>query len=477
MADLPYNDAAFLLRRMGFGGTREQIEALVALGREGAVDHLLNYEQIKNTKFEKQLKASLNLASNPGFVSVNIRRWWLARMMLSERQFEEKLTLFWHNFFATSDAKTFSEFMHFQNLTLRQYGLGRFDELVTKVAQDPAMLMWLDGFLNVRGEPNENFARELQELFTMGTHDAVTGEPNYTEEDVKEIARAFTGWQISFRGRIKINKPKKFQSIFIDSLHDASAKTVYGETANYKGEDIITIICNRRATPRFLVKKIFEFFVRPLTDSQSDKQIIEKFADVYVANDHQLKPLFRAIFISEEMFSPEARAGIVKSPVEFIINSIRAFAPNSQEHLRLLAQDLVIFTTLFQMGMHLYRPPDVSGWQLNLGWINTSTMLERFNFASRLASNRDQFTFNGPYLTQNQLRAHTRPTAEETVTNFLFTLGPIDVDQETYQRLVQHLVTDAQGNTVEFRVNDATINNRVRSLVHQILSLPEYQLS
>jgi uncharacterized protein (DUF1800 family) len=477
MADLPYNDAAFLLNRLGFGGTRAQIESLVARGREGAVDYLLNYEQIKNTKFEKQLKNWLDITARPREIYVNLRRWWVARMLLSERQFEEKLTLFWHNFFATADTKTFPEYMYFQNLTLRQNGLGRFDQLVTKIAQDPAMLMWLDGFLNVRGEANENFARELQELFTMGTHDVVTGEPNYTEEDVKEIARAFTGWQVDFRGRIKLNKPKKYESFFVDDLHDAAAKTIYGQTANYRGEDVIAIICNRRATPRFLVKKIFEFFVRPLTDSQSDKQIIEKFADVYVANDHQLKPLFRAIFVSDEMFSPQSRTGSVKSPVEFIVNTLRAFAPDSQQTLRLLAQDFVIYTSLFQLGMHLFTPPDVSGWRLHLGWINTSTMLERFNFANRLLANRNQNLFSGPFLTQEQLRAKTGQTAEETVTNFLFALGPLDVDQETHQRLVRHLVTDEQGNTVEFRPNDATINNKVRSLVHQILCLPEYQLN
>lgn len=478
MAELSYNDAAFLLRRLGFGGSKAQIEALAARGREGAVDYLINYDQIKITKFERQLSNAINLLENRGFTYVNVRRWWLARMILSERQFEEKLTLFWHNLFATADTKTFTEYLYFQNLTLRQFGLGRFDDLVMKVAQDSAMLMWLDGFLNVRGEPNENFARELQELFTMGTHDVVTGEPNYTEDDVKEVARAFTGWQVRFpKKRIKLNKPKKYESIFFSGLHDAGSKTVYGQTANYRGEDIIQIICNRRATPRFLVKKIFEFFVRPLTDSQSDLQIIEQFADVYMANNHQIKPLMRAIFVSDEMFSSRSRTANIKSPAEFIVGTLRALEADSDQIFRLMGQDFEIYTTMFLLGMHLFTPPDVSGWRLNLGWINTSTMLERFNFASRLASNRSQTFFNGPFLTQDQLRRQTRPTAQETVQNFLFTLGPLDVDQETFNRLVHHLETDEAGNPVEFKSDDATINNKVRSLVHQILCLPEYQLN
>ncbi|HWP43851.1 MAG TPA: DUF1800 family protein, partial [Blastocatellia bacterium] len=184
MANLTFDEAAHLLRRMGFGGPPEEINDLVSRGREGAVDYLIDYDQIDNSAMEGVLERSFDF-SNPddmrSFTPTEIRRWWFTRMVLSRRQFEEKMTLFWHNHFATALSKVQEFPMYLQNLTLRQHALDRFDTLLLKVAQDPAMLVWLDGITNVRGRPNENFARELQELFTMGPNDVVTGEPNYTE--------------------------------------------------------------------------------------------------------------------------------------------------------------------------------------------------------------------------------------------------------------------------------------------------------
>ena len=160
-----------------------------------------------------------------------MQRWWFTRMVHTQRQFEEKMTLFWHNHFATASSKVDDIFMIVQNLTLRNNALDRFDDLLLKVAQDPAMLLWLDGVTNVSGQPNENFSRELQELFTMGIKDVVTGEPNYTEQDVKEIARAFTGWKF-FRPR---DNPSPYAFLFFENPpeHDDKIKTVYGQTLNF----------------------------------------------------------------------------------------------------------------------------------------------------------------------------------------------------------------------------------------------------
>src|SRR6266513_629649 len=189
-------------------------------------------------------------------------------MVHTRLPFEEKLTLFWHNHFATAISKVPEILMYIQNLTLRQNALGRFDDLLLRVAQDPAMLVWLDGITSARGKPNENFARELQELFTMGIVDVVTGERNYSEDDVKEIARAFTGWKIAPpRG---VPNPFAFGFFVNPDEHDNTAKTIYGQTANFGGEDIVTLIAGRRPTARFLARKLIETFVYPLNGTSND---------------------------------------------------------------------------------------------------------------------------------------------------------------------------------------------------------------
>src|SRR5437870_666669 len=272
MAAITYEEAAHLLRRLGFGGPPEEIDDLVSRGREGAVDYLINFSQIDNHALNDLLQKSFNF-SNPGdptrFNGGEMQRWWFTRMVHTRRQFEEKLTLFWHNHFATAISKVPDLLMFGQNLTLRQKALDRFDDLLLKVAQDAAMLVWLDGITNVRGKPNENFARELQELFTMGITDVVTGEQNYTEDDVKEIARAFTGWKPA--PPRDPNNPFGFGFVVNPAEHDNGAKTIYGQTGNFGGEDVVTIIAARRATARFLARKMIEFFAYPLTASSSDK--------------------------------------------------------------------------------------------------------------------------------------------------------------------------------------------------------------
>ncbi len=272
MASLSYDEGAHLLRRAGFGGAPEEIDDLSARGREGAVDFLINFNQIDNSAMESLLATSFNLTGD-GINNGEIRRWWFTRMVNTKRQFEEKMTLFWHNHFATSSSKVQDFFMLNQNVLLRQGVLDRFDSLLLKVSQDAAMLIWLDNITNVLGKPNENFGRELQELFTMGIKDVVTDEQNYTEQDVKEVARAFTGWNY------RRQSPFAFQ--LNASQHDNGSKSIYtgtpwAQTGNLSGEDVITIISARPATARYLTWKLFNFFVYPVTTSSADKAIYQR---------------------------------------------------------------------------------------------------------------------------------------------------------------------------------------------------------
>ncbi|HEY9232981.1 MAG TPA: DUF1800 domain-containing protein, partial [Blastocatellia bacterium] len=327
MASLSYDEAAHLLRRGGFGGSPDEIDNLASRGREGAVDYLLNYSQINNQAMDDLLRASFDfsdLGNNQKFNNGEIRRWWVTRMVTTQRQFEEKMTLFWHNHFATASSKVQDIYMYVQNLKLRQMALGRFDDLLLQVAQDPAMLIWLDNVTNVLGKPNENFGRELQELFTMGINDVVTGTANYSEADVKEVARAFTGWNFQRAQGSQYG----FSFRLVTNQHDNGAKTIYAGTpaqtsGNLSGEDVITVIANRQATARYLTWKLWNFFAYPLTTSAADHATIDKFANVYLSNNHSVKELVRAIFTADEFFSERARFALVKQPVELIVGGIR----------------------------------------------------------------------------------------------------------------------------------------------------------
>ncbi|MGA9773366.1 MAG: DUF1800 domain-containing protein [Blastocatellia bacterium] len=475
MASLSFDEGAHLLRRAGFGGSPAEIDELVSRGREGAVDFLINYTQIDNSEMNNLLTQSIDFLVPPTdkkeISNAEIRRWWFTRLAYTKRPFEEKMTLFWHNHFATSSSKVQDFLMYNQNLTLRQHALDRFDDLLMAVAKDPAMLVWLDGITNVLGNANENFGRELQELFTMGITDVVTGEPNYTELDVKEIARAFTGWDFQRRA------PYTFQ--FKSSQHDNTVKTVYGQALNFSGEDIIEIASARRATARYLVWKLFNFFVYPLTTSSGDRKTIDKFADVYMNKNHSMKEVVRAILVSDEFFGERARYGLVKSPAELIVGSIRMlgakYNPGTNLNEERRISNLPSQSSRDQ-GMDLFGPPDVAGWGYNLDWVNTSAMLERFNFANTLATTRNT-TNPGVFVTTDQLKSFTKSKAKKTVKKFLSVLGPLDVDGSTRKKLEAYLQTGDNGQEVKFTDDDATIDKKVRGLVHQIMCLPEFQLN
>src|SRR5262249_5229615 len=359
--------AAHVLRRLGFRGSGSDVDNLTSLGLQGAVDSLINYSAVDNSAMENLLKTAFNLTNpNDGgnFNTTTFREWAISRMVLTKRPFEEKMTLFWHNHFATALSKVPVIYMYLQNQTLRSNALARFDTLLLKIAQDPAMLIWLDGITNVAARANENWARELQELFTMGQTDAVTGDANYSQSDVAQIARAFTGWNFHKRTG---GGPFDYDFAVTANQHDNGPKTIYGQTANFTGDDVVTTVCNRIATPRFLVKKLFAFFVYELDlTSANDRATIDKFAQVYMSNDHSITALVRAIFTSDEFFSDRARFGLIKSPLELIVGSIRMLGA-TYNPAKGTTRDANLYVRSARMGLDFGNPVDVSGWKLNLG--------------------------------------------------------------------------------------------------------------
>ncbi|MEW6207235.1 MAG: DUF1800 domain-containing protein [Acidobacteriota bacterium] len=481
-----YEDAAHLLRRMGFGGNPDEISDLESRGKEGAVDYLINHQNINNQPLDDLLAASFNFTDpreNNFFNQGEIRRWWFTRMVHTRRQFEEKMTLFWHNHFATALSQVQDIYMYIQNLKLRQYALSKFDDLVETVSKDAAMLIWLNGLQNVAGSPNENFARELQELFTMGIFDPVTGQANYTEDDVKEVARAFTGWK--FRNNRRDGDPYNVEWFVQANQHDNGNKTIFAGTpyqvsGNLSGEDVIDVICNRPQTGRFLTKKLFDFFVYPLTSSSEDKETMDKFAAVYASSNHSIKEMVRAIFTSSEFFSERARYGLVKQPVEYIVGAIRMLGADYRPGANITGErnptSNILAAFSRNMTQDIFNPPDVAGWDLNLGWTNTATMLERFNFANALVTNRNH-TNPGVSVTNDQLSKYTKSKSKKTVNKFLEVMNLFGVPKTVKTNLRNYLETNDQGVKVGFTKDEQTIDKKVRGLVHQIMCLPEFELN
>ncbi|MFY9557892.1 MAG: DUF1800 domain-containing protein [Blastocatellia bacterium] len=466
MASLSFEEAAHLLRRAGCGGPPQEIEDLMSRGREGAVDYLINFNQIDNSAMDSLLASSFNFSTQDGITNGEIRRWWFTRLVATRRQFEEKMTLFWHNHFATSSSKVQDVFMLGQNVLLRGNGFARFDDLLLRVSQDPAMLIWLDNITNTAGRPNENFGRELLELFTMGINDVVTGDQNYTEQDVKEVARAFTGWNYVRRA------PFAFQ--LNANQHDNGTKTIFGQQANFSGEDVITIVSARPATARYLTWKLFNFFVYPVTNSSADRATIEKFSKVYLNNNHSIKELVRAIFTSDEYFSERAFFSLVKQPAELVVGAIRMLGGSYNPGTNARGSNTLAQLSR-NMGQDLFGPPDVAGWDFNLGWVNTASMLERFNFANTYLSNRN--TSNpGIFVTNDQLKSITKPSSKKTVKKFLSRLGPLTAGN-AIGTLRGYLETGDNGQPVTYVNDDATVDKKIRGLVHQIMCLPEFQLN
>jgi uncharacterized protein (DUF1800 family) len=376
-----YATAAHLLNRAGFGGTPAEIDKLVALGPEKAVDSLVNFESIPDPtanpewakvdpdRFEKykalrdatpEQKQQMRREAmrDERNELQELRQWWLHRMAAGPRPLQEKLVLFWHGHFATSAQKVKDAFLMFkQNEVFRRDGAGDWLTLLTAVSKDPAMLLWLDQAQSRKQHPNENFAREVMELFTLG-------EGHYTEKDITEAARAFTGWSYD-----RLNQ----DFVYRRNQHDDGAKTIFGKTSNFNGDDVLKMIVAHPQAAPFIARKLWTFFA---SENPSD-QLVNALASGFRGSRLQFKPLLRAMFLSEEFYSPEVMRQQVKSPVQWLVSSVR-----------MLERDLppaqLSANALRQLGQDLLLPPNVKGWDGGLSWITTSNLLNRYNYAGYL---------------------------------------------------------------------------------------------
>jgi uncharacterized protein (DUF1800 family) len=347
--------AAHLLRRAGFGGSEADVARVTSLGMQSAVDSLL-HPTAPDADFPPYPDAAV--LYDPKKARQSTQLWWLDRMLRTNRPLTEKMTLFWHGHFATSFQKVQPQYMAAQIDLFRQFGLGRFPALLSAVTRDPAMLIWLDNRANAKAHPNENYAREVMELFALGLG-------NYTEDDVKEAARAFTGWTVD----------KNQQAVFVPARHDDGVKTVLGKTGTFNADDVIAIIVSQPVHQRFLAHKLLEFFVY----SDPEPELIEALAQVYALSGFDVAKTVAAILRSNVFYSTRAYRAIPKSPIELAIGTLR-YAGAQTVPPNLPYQ-------LARMGQEPLNPPSVKGWDGGPAWINsTSTMLARLNFVNALVA-------------------------------------------------------------------------------------------
>lgn len=402
--DFGYQQARHLLWRAGFGGTPEQIRTLAEWGPEKAVDHLLNFTDRGDyagpaaddwkadimqplTQRERQILRNARQNQDEDTLArfrqrqqaqqredrqqaQAMQRWWLTRMIETPRPLEEKLTLFWHGHFATS-YRTIENSYHLflQNQLFRSQAAGNFGRLMLGIIRDPAMLRYLDNHFNRADAVNENLARELMELFSLGEGNA------YTERDIKEAARCLTGY--TYEGN---------EFLFRTEWHDGGNKTIFGKTGLYNGEQLVERILAQPVCAEFIACKLYIFFARDLPESghvhyRPTTQVIKQLGSTLRSSKYDLKPMLRRLFLSEHFYDPALAGEKIKSPIELVVGAIRS--------LRTPVRDLsVITSTLELMGQQLFYPPNVAGWPGGRSWINTSTLFARQNLLSFLLTGR-----------------------------------------------------------------------------------------
>lgn len=397
---------AHLLRRFGFGASEAELDYyLEGTGLAGAIDKLLDYDNV-DEGFDAHISKFQN--NNGNIQMPAVQAWWVLRLISTRRPLQEKMTLFWHDHFATSAQKvTAAPMMYQQNELLRRNATGKFQTLLLESSQDPAMLFWLDNQFNVKGKANENFAREVMELFTLGIG-------HYTENDVQEAARSFTGWSIRRLPRPKnITAEDEYKSadfLLRRALHDNGEKNVLGTRGPLGGEDVIEVLCKHPQTALNLVTKIWEWFAYP----KPEKAVVERLALSFRASDLDIKALLRAVMESPEFYSEKAYRSIYKNPVDFVVPTVRQLGVGEGLMTRIKegANQGVVRAggvaaaqqSMKGMGMDLFFPPDVNGWMSGSEWISSATMVERIGWADRLfgvaapAARRAQVRFNANFL-------------------------------------------------------------------------------
>ena len=436
-----------LLRRAGFGYQATEVEEYVVLGLEGTLERLLSPPQ-EDPVVEAAVAAILAPFAGPTLDRELDRdrrsalfRAWYVRMAGTRRPLLERMTYFWHDHFATSISKvTWASLMQVQNDTIRRHALGSFEELLLAVARDPAMLIYLDNRTNAKGKPNENYARELMELHTLGEGNG------YTESDIKEAARALTGWRLTEDG----------SSVFRIREHDAGTKTVLGKTGTFDDAGVIRVLASHPETALHLADKLVRHFVRP----DGHPGLARRAATTYTATNGSIREVLRTILLAPEMYEDAAYRSIVKSPTEVMVGLRRALEAPLDSRI-----ETEFGRTLGQL---LYDPPNPAGWTGGGDWINATTILGRANYAARITALRGDATPDLPAL----YRKHGVTGSAAAVVDWtLDLLVAGDVDEATRALLLEHL------GGAHFDFEQAAKDGRLHGMIYLAASMPLYQVA
>ena len=485
-----YAKAAHLLNRAGFGGPPSEIQNLADIGPDKAVSLLLDYEKIPDPtpdpdwakpdpdeirqfreaikKADPEEKKKLQREQRQTYQRrmLELRGWWLQRMATGARPMQEKMVLFWHGHFATSVQKVRNPYyMWRQNELFRRLATGNWQQLLSEAGKDPAMLVWLDQAQSRKNHPNENFAREVMELFSLG-------EGHYTEKDVTEGARALTGWSLNQQEEKYVYRP---------FFHDTGIKNYLGQTGNFDGDDVIRIIVSQPQAARFITAKIWNYFA----GQEPSPEFNEAMADVLRKNGSNFKPFLRVMFSSEEFYSPNIVRNQVKSPVVWLVGSVRMLQNE-------MPPPIVSWGMLRQLGQDIFAPPNVKGWDGGVTWITTNTLLTRYNDAQTLVEG------TLPPLSKNDFAR--KPGGDkgggEKAMKALqrIRLGGVDVDKildadertdkgtivaALEMRLFQTSLKGSQEQTLrEFLDSKTKMSDQdIRTAIRLMMSTPDYQIT
>ena len=465
MADNDIALMAHLMRRAGFGAPREELERRAAKGYEATVEELLHPEgqrPLERFGMMRYHPWTWRPGTLPGMGAAE----WLHDMINTPRPLQEKMTLFWHHVFAVGVSKVdhYDEIMD-MIFMFREKGMGDYRELLSAIARDPAMIYWLDNCENHADAVNENWGRELLELFSMGVG-------NYTEVDVRECSRAFTGWTIIPKlPRFPIGR-YDWEFEYRPEDHDEGEKTFLGETGNLDGDDIIKIVCQQPATAEFVARHLYNFFVADepqvpawaVTPPQ-DPEAIELLANTFVESDYDIGSVLRVLFNSD--FFKNARFAKIKSPAEVVVGTLRLVggsefpAPGIGDLSRQPSY----------MGQDLMNPPSVEGWHTGAEWINSGSLARRINFTADLVGDVDR---PGTKAIVDRLKTQGDLSPEQLVDACLDLMGPLEVTKESRQELLEFAEEEGQLNWDTEQDTESSVH-RVGELLQLIVALREYQ--
>ena len=477
--------AAHLLNRAGFGGTPDEIKAFCELGLNRAVELVLDSpddsaqfprpswaqpQNLLEMRQEMMLMAPDDRKAMQQGVQKQYRQegldlinWWLGRMRYSDNPYREKMTLFWHGHFATSVQKVHDTFLMWQqNETLRQHAFGNFGLMLKAISRDPAMLIWLDTRESRKDHPNENFAREVMELFTLGIG-------NYTEEDVQQGARAFTGYRID---------PRDESFRYAPFQHDDGEKQFLGQSGPFSGDNVLDIILQQPACAKYIVKKLWEFYAY----EDPNPALVNALAWNFRMTNYEIRPLMSAILRSGEFYSQDAVRTQIKSPVQWVVQTGKVLETG-------MARPMVTLNALRELGQVPFAPPNVKGWDGGRSWITTSTLLYRYNMANFAVGNGplhidtprpglanvnnpghgqplDVLNYEGPNF-EKIIPPQVRSDPKRLIAYLCFRLFQDPLTPRDTQPFIQY-ASDHGPNPGD---------DALRELLHLMMSTPQYQLT